>query len=75
MKTYSDTLPIFQEFCPLPVSNITTTKGTKEAHLMVGCFLINKSAGAIGIRAGSAITNNESYFLPVGIQRKDREDD
>lgn len=75
MKTYSDTLPIFQEFCPLPVSNITTTKGTKEAHLMVGCFLINKSAGAIGIRAGSEITNNESYFLPIGIQRKDREDD
>ncbi|MET1014082.1 MAG: glutathionylspermidine synthase family protein [Paenisporosarcina sp.] len=75
MKTYSDTLPVFQEFCPLPVANIITIKGTKKAHLMVGCFLINNSAGAIGIRAGSAITNNESYFLPIGIPKKNREDD
>ena len=68
MKSYVDTLPIFQEFCPLPITNIKTLKGTLKAHLMVGCFLINNSAGAIGIRAGGAITNNESYFLPVGLQ-------
>jgi len=68
MKTYSETLPVYQAFCPLPISKIQTALGEKQAHLMVGCFLLNKRAGAIGIRAGGAITNNESYFLPVGIE-------
>lgn len=68
MKTYSDSLPVYQLYCPLPKTTITTTAGEKRVHLMVGCFLLNNHAGAIGIRAGGAITNNESYFLPVGIQ-------
>ncbi|MFI8687858.1 glutathionylspermidine synthase family protein [Rossellomorea sp. NPDC077527] len=66
--TYKLTLPVYQKFCPLPVSVITTDEGEKEASLMVGSFIINGHPGAIGIRAGNAITDNESYFLPVGIQ-------
>ncbi len=69
-KTYSDTLPVYQAFCPLPKSEVRTSTGTKEVHLMYGCFLVNQKAGAIGIRAGGAITNNLSYFLPVGIEQE-----
>ena len=68
MKTYTDSLPVYQLYQTLPKRTITTTVGEKHVHLMVGCFLINKQASAIGIRAGGEITNNESYFLPVGIQ-------
>ena len=67
-KTYGDTLPVYQAFCPLPIANVQTTTGEKHLHLMYGCFLLNNKAGAIGIRAGSAITNNSSYFLPIGIE-------
>jgi len=34
---------------------------------MYGCFYINGRPSALGIRAGRQITDNESYFLPVGI--------
>ena len=69
-KTYSDTLPVYQAFHALPEAIVQTTAGEKQQHLMYGCFLLNNKAGALGIRAGSAITNNLSYFLPVGIEQK-----
>jgi glutathionylspermidine synthase len=69
-RTYSDTLPVYQAFHPLPIATVQTTTGEKQQHLMYGCFLLNNKAGAIGIRAGSAITNNLSYFLPVGIEER-----
>ncbi|MGG4165894.1 glutathionylspermidine synthase family protein [Rossellomorea vietnamensis] len=71
-ETYKQTLPVYQKFCPLPVSVITTDEGEKEASLMVGSFIINGNPGAIGIRAGNAITDNESYFLPVGIRENEK---
>jgi glutathionylspermidine synthase len=67
-KTYGDTLPVYQAFYPLPEATVRTTSGEKQLHLMYGCFLLNNKAGAIGIRAGGVITNNFSYFLPVGIE-------
>ncbi|NMH70749.1 glutathionylspermidine synthase family protein [Bacillus sp. RO3] len=69
-ETYKQSLPVYQQFTPLPVSVITTDDGKKDASLMVGSFIINGVPGAIGIRAGNAITDNESYFLPVGLQEK-----
>ena len=38
---------------------------------MYGCFYINGQASAIGIRAGRQITDNESYFLPVGLEKEE----
>ncbi|MGE6488662.1 glutathionylspermidine synthase family protein [Paenisporosarcina sp. NPDC076898] len=69
-KTYVDNLPVYQAFYPLPETEVQTTLGTKQVHMMYGCFLLNDQAGAIGIRAGRAITNNLSYFLPIGIEEK-----
>ena len=37
-----------------------------------GSFLINGEPSAVGIRAGGQITNNTSYFLPVGVEKAKR---
>ncbi|WP_071393625.1 glutathionylspermidine synthase family protein [Bacillus tuaregi] len=66
-KTYQDSLPVYQQFIKLPKTVIQTVNGSKNAHYMYGCFYINGQASAIGIRAGRQITDNEAYFLPVGI--------
>ncbi|PLS15766.1 glutathionylspermidine synthase [Bacillus sp. M6-12] len=72
-KSYSGSMPVFQQFIPLPVHTITTVDGQKDAHIMYGCFLVNGKISAVGIRAGGQITDNASYFLPVGID--DSEED
>ncbi|MGE7948772.1 glutathionylspermidine synthase family protein [Lysinibacillus sp. NPDC093688] len=65
-KTYKDELPVYQQFIELPQTSIQTERGSKRAHYMYGCFYINGKASAIGIRAGGQITDNGSYFLPIG---------
>ncbi|WP_257985542.1 glutathionylspermidine synthase family protein [Bacillus sp. V5-8f] len=69
-RTYEDSLPVFQKFIPLPEYEVRTDSGRKTTHIMYGCFLVNGAASAIGIRAGGQITDNESYFLPVGLQKE-----
>ncbi|MGE7941366.1 glutathionylspermidine synthase family protein [Lysinibacillus xylanilyticus] len=65
-KTYKDELSVYQQFIELPQTIIQTEQGPKQAHYMYGCFYINGQASAIGIRAGGQITDNGSYFLPIG---------
>ncbi|TYR81656.1 glutathionylspermidine synthase family protein [Priestia megaterium] len=69
-KTYQDAIPIYQQFVPLPTTEITTEKGKERAHVMYGCFLLNGKASAVGIRAGNQITDNASYYLPIGLQKE-----
>lgn len=70
-KTYEDSLPVYQQFIELPTTVIQTEQGKKQVHYMYGCFYINGQASAIGIRAGRQITDNESYFLPVGYRKEE----
>jgi len=70
-KTYQDSLPVYQQFIKLPETVVQTTQGKKNVHFMYGCFYINGHASAIGIRAGRQITDNEAYFLPVGIENEE----
>jgi glutathionylspermidine synthase len=70
-KTYEDSLPIFQQFMKLPQMTVQTEQGKKTVHYMYGCFYVNGQASAIGIRAGRQITDNESYFLPVGLKKEE----
>lgn len=63
--TYDEYLSVYQQYESLPVSNIQTIDGVKEARIMYGCFLVSGKASAIGIRAGGEITDNGAYFLPV----------
>ncbi|MGG3736538.1 glutathionylspermidine synthase family protein [Aeribacillus pallidus] len=67
-KTYTDSLPVFQQYIPLPTHTIQTEKGEQTAHIMYGCFILNGQPSAIGIRAGGPITDNASYFLPIGFK-------
>ncbi|KAA9017970.1 glutathionylspermidine synthase family protein [Niallia endozanthoxylica] len=70
-KTYRDSLPVYQQFIRLPETSVQTEQGKKNVHYMYGCFYINGQASAMGIRAGRQITDNEAYFLPVGIENKE----
>jgi glutathionylspermidine synthase len=67
-KTYQSSAPVFQQYIDLPTSWVKTTKGKQEAKLLIGSFLLNGKASGIGIRAGNQITDNNAYFLPVGIK-------
>lgn len=71
LKTYEDTLPVYQQFVELPDYEIKTISGRRLAKIMYGCFLINGKPSAIGIRAGGQITNNASYFLPIGLVKEE----
>lgn len=66
--TYDQYVKIYQKYVELPKTKITTETGKKEAHLLIGSFIINEKASAIGIRAGAQITDNLSYFLPCGVK-------
>ncbi len=73
-KTYRDELPVYQQFIELPETTIQTEQGPKRAHYMYGSFYINGKASAIGIRAGGKITDNSSYFLPIGYSKRSKTD-
>jgi glutathionylspermidine synthase len=68
-KTYQDYLPIYQKYIELPKVQYSSEKGVCQGHLIFGSFLISGQAGAIGCRVGDPITNNLSYFLPIGLRR------
>jgi glutathionylspermidine synthase len=69
-QTYKEELSVYQQYVPLPIVSFETEKGIEELSLVFGSFLIAGKASGIGIRAGGKITGNESYFLPVGIQKQ-----
>lgn len=71
-QTYNHELPVYQSYVPLPVVALETEKGIEELSLVFGSFLIAGKPSSIGIRAGGKITGNESYFLPVGIEKRKR---
>lgn len=67
-KNYSDSAPVYQDFVELPKVVAQTVEGSREFHSLVGCFLVDGEASAIGLRVGNIITDNMSCFLPVGIK-------
>ncbi len=67
-KTYRSSASVFQQYVELPAYQIKTTRGLQEAKLLIGSFLINGKASGIGIRAGNQITDNNAYFLPLGVK-------
>ncbi|WP_273123815.1 glutathionylspermidine synthase family protein [Bacillus weihaiensis] len=72
-KSYDDSLPVFQKYIDLPTTTIKTINGPKESKVLIGSFLINGKACGIGLRAGNQITDNNAYFLPVGIKQERRD--
>ena len=72
-QTYKTALPIFQKYTELPVVSLETEKGWRNCPMCL-VLLIAGKASSIGIRAGEKITGNESYYLPVGIKRRRKND-
>lgn len=70
-NSYAHYLPVYQKYAELPTAAFQTEKGERRGSFMFGSFLIGGKAGAIGIRIGSPITDNLSYFLPVGITKRE----
>lgn len=67
--SYSNYLPIYQQYIEHPEISFNSEKGRQEGKLLVGSFLLNGKASAVGFRVGGTITNNLSYYLPVGLKR------
>lgn len=66
-RNYESFLPVYQQYCPLPVQRVKTPSGKKEAYTLFGVFSIGGEASAVGVRAASTqITGNVSWFVPIG---------
>jgi len=70
-QSYLDYIPVYQQYIEHPTITFNSEKGKQEGKLLVGSFLLNGKAGAIGYRTGGNITNNLSYYLPVGLKDSD----
>lgn len=66
--TYTDYTSIFQQYLELPSVKFASEKGQQTGRWIIGSFLVNGHHGGIGLRVGNPITDNLSYFLPIGIQ-------
>ena len=68
-QSYTKYLPIYQQYIEHPSIAFQSEKGQQSGKLLMGSFLINGKASAIGYRVGATITNNLSYYLPIGVQK------
>lgn len=66
-RNYESVVPIYQEYCPLPVQSVKTPSGKQQAYTLFRVFSIGGEASAIGVRVASTqITGNLSWFVPIG---------
>lgn len=66
-QSYSDFIPVYQQFVEHPTITFQSEKGIQLGQLLLGSFLVNGKPAALGYRVGGTITNNLSYYLPVGL--------
>lgn len=66
-RSYSEFIPVYQQFIEHPKVTFNSEKGIQEGQLLLGSFLLNGKSAALGFRVGGTITNNLSYYLPVGL--------
>ncbi|MBO9129860.1 glutathionylspermidine synthase family protein [Bacillus sp. 165] len=69
-KSYEDYGFVYQAYVDLPTVKTKVSGMEKELHVMYGSFLLNGKASSIGCRVGGQITNNLSYYLPLGVKVK-----
>ncbi|MFJ8264021.1 glutathionylspermidine synthase family protein [Rummeliibacillus sp. NPDC094406] len=66
-NSYSEYIPVYQQFVEHPTITFNSEKGKQEGKLLLGSFLLNGKSAAFGYRVGGMITNNLSYYLPIGL--------
>lgn len=67
--SYQHYTKVYQQYIKQSKTTFQSEKGEQTGQLLVGSFLINGKPSAIGLRVGGMITNNLSYYLPIGINR------
>ncbi|MGM9986458.1 MAG: glutathionylspermidine synthase family protein [Bacillaceae bacterium] len=67
-KTYNDVPYVYQQYIELPTTTFASEKGVQTGHYLFGVFLINGQPSSIGCRIGNKITDNLSYYYPMGIK-------
>jgi glutathionylspermidine synthase len=70
--SYQSYLAVYQQQIELPMITFQSEKGVQDGRMLLGSFLLNGKPAAVGVRVGGQITNNLSYYLPVGIMRRDQ---
>lgn len=65
---YWDQPMIYQKRVELPAITVKTMNGDYDGRLLWGSFLVGGEASALVARVGGPITDNLSYYLPVGLQ-------
>jgi glutathionylspermidine synthase len=68
-KSYEEYGFVYQQYVDLPIVKANIAGTEKAVHLMYGSFLLNGKASSIGCRVGGQITNNLSYYLPLGMKK------
>ena len=51
-KSYSEFIPVYQQFVEHPKVFFSSKKGKQEGQLLLGSFLLNGKSAAIGSRVG-----------------------
>lgn len=69
-QSYTQYTQIYQQYIEQPIARFRSEKGEQTGQLLVGSFLLNGKAAAIGYRIGGQITNNLSYYLPIGVHNR-----
>jgi len=67
-RSYSQYIPVYQQFVKHPTIPFQSEKGRQKGQLLLGSFLLQGKSAAFGYRVGGTITNNLSYYLPVGLR-------
>lgn len=67
-KSYTEYLPVYQQYVEHPKVSFMSEKGKQEGKLLIGSFLLNGQPSAVGYRVGGTITNNFSYYFPIGMR-------
>jgi glutathionylspermidine synthase len=67
-KSYHQYTKVFQQYIEQPKITFQSEKDEQAGEMLIGSFLISGQPGAIGLRVGGMITNNLSYYLPIGMK-------
>lgn len=68
-ESYWEQPMIYQKLVDLPKIEVGTLQGKYQGRLLWGSFLLGGKPSAIVARVGGPITNNMSYYLPVGLMK------
>lgn len=68
-NSYNSSGYVYQKYVELPDQEATTVNGKVKGKIIFGSFVVDDEASAIGVRFGSEITEADSYWLPLGLEK------